>query len=94
MVLVAANADHLVPVDVDEDAADRGANAAETTHSFHIAEMYSRKPRSMITFPECHADLRMAFPWGARRQPGDAEAVGQSSRTVAKVPTWVKPMRA
>ena len=38
VVLVAADADHLVPFDVDEDAAHRRADPAEATHRLHIRQ--------------------------------------------------------
>ena len=49
VVVVAADANHLVTLDVDEDAADRGADATETTHRFHSPITYSRYQRSTIT---------------------------------------------
>ena len=45
VVVVAADADHLVAVDVDEDAADRGADAAEASHRAHAVGSQERSPR-------------------------------------------------
>ena len=49
VVMVAVDADHLVPVDVDENAADGGADTAEATHRLHTPKTYSRFWRSTIT---------------------------------------------
>lgn len=50
MVLVSSDADHLVTVDVDEDSADRSADAAEATDRLHTPATYSRE--------ECNVALR------------------------------------
>ena len=42
MVLIAADADHLVPLDVHEDAADGRADAAEASDRLHTPVTYSR----------------------------------------------------
>ena len=50
MVLVAADANHLVPVDVDENAADGSANPTEATDRLHISITYSQFSRGTIAF--------------------------------------------
>ena len=60
MVLVSSDADHLVTVDVDEDSADRSADAAEATDRLHTPATYSRE--------ECNVALREC---ASRAQPAD-----------------------
>ena len=69
MILVAADAKHPVSVDVDENAADRGADAAEAADRLHSASRSELADRLFLSWHAESPDTAVQSPWRAIRCP-------------------------